>query len=384
MSNDNVQQQVTSVGPLPARSEDEILRLKDVVLSLQRQLSAVAGAAARGVETAARALREHHANGWDQVQDTVIPIGNLSPERNDDLRGSSIKRAELCSANECTDQGSWNPDQDQSITNTNLPDLSSPSQALAGPGNYIPSPSVFCLDVLELEGSVRQLITTQHLSESDKEHSFDALLRSIFDLMVSKHYWHSTKDWWILTNAFQTIGVITRYRIEPTSENYARLPACFRPTRLQFTRFHWPVVDWIAWPDMRDKLILHAADYDLSEVILATMRSYCLEEEVNSLPENTNGSPSQSLGYQTHIPAGGPKAKVYYRVEEYVEYTKQKVLQRHIPRTISARLEAKLILALQAEETPMKLEPAFFERFPGLSSEAAITHGTYRSIYDAE
>ncbi|OQV00813.1 hypothetical protein CLAIMM_06261 [Cladophialophora immunda] len=393
MDRDTVQHHGTFIAPTQHGPEDEIARLRSVVNSLQKQLSALSGAAAHGAEIAARTLRErHYTNGWEglsQLQDPAVLTYDLSPARNDDPTGSSIKRVELSTTNEFTNQGLWNQDQDHLMANGTLPEPLSPSSVPNGSSSYIPNPSVFCLDILELEGSVRQLITTQHLSDSDKQHSFDSLIRSIFDLMVSKHYWHWTKDWWILTNSFQTIGLITRYRIEPTLENYARLPARFRPTRLQFTRFHWPVVDWIAWPEIRDKLILHAAEYDLSEVTLATMRSYCLEEDTNELPKS-NLSPSKGFEHQTYALTGGPKTKCYYRLEEYIDYTKQKVQQRDSPNcgtprtTISARLEAKLILALQAEETPMKLEPAFFERFPGLLSENAIAQGKYRSIFDAE
>lgn len=52
-----------------------------------------------------------------------------------------------------------------------------------------------------------------------------------------------------------------RWHINPTKENYERLPEWFRPTPAQLFTPHPAWIDHIPWPRMRDKLVANYQDY---------------------------------------------------------------------------------------------------------------------------
>jgi hypothetical protein len=52
-----------------------------------------------------------------------------------------------------------------------------------------------------------------------------------------------------------------RWMINPTRENYERLPEWFRPTAAQIYTPHPAWIDHIPWPRMRDRLVANYQDY---------------------------------------------------------------------------------------------------------------------------
>ncbi|KAH0835381.1 hypothetical protein FOPE_03978 [Fonsecaea pedrosoi] len=222
----------------------------------------------------------------------------------------------------------------------------------------------------------------------------DMLIEKMLHTLVSEDYWHWTKAYFTESLAWKHVGPITRFRIEPTKENYDRLPARFRPSQIQLTRFHWPIIDWILWPQLRDKLILQSAEYDLTDFISTIIAGYCLEAEITEETEEDShghGMARPAVRSQGKLPHMSQlrtrKKAVYYRLQEYLEYTQQLPAETTLTEKraqgalVSDVLEAKFLSALQADQSPFKLEPTVFERFPSLYVEDAVAHGVYRSIF---
>ena len=159
------------------------------------------------------------------------------------------------------------------------------------------------------------------------------------------------------------------------------------------------MVDWIPFPGVRDRLILHGQDYDLTEVIVATIQSYCLEEVLESSAPHEDICSHLPLGNcnpctaQQHTSAVGQVGQsgetyVYYRLAEYLEYQQPDQNSPHgsmQSRAIPTGLETRFIVALEFnhdDELPSKLDPNFFVRFPRLYDPDAVARGSYRSIFD--
>jgi hypothetical protein len=209
-----------------------------------------------------------------------------------------------------------------------------------------------------------------------------ALVKLVFDR------WKWTSVWYFETMGLWKLYPITRWRISPTIENYFAVQPRFRPTKLQLSKFHWPIIDWNPFPTVRDRMIEHAHEIDLNEVILTSMRSYCLEVEVDTSEDTTLSAHAESSlqpGASQSQNAQGQWR--YYRLQDYINYVSER--DRSAPpsperprKHMSKTLEAKFVLSLNSVDTFYKLESSFFERFPMLYCEEAVARGTYTPIYE--
>lgn len=269
----------------------------------------------------------------------------------------------------------------------------------------VPAPSCFCMDILEMEGAVRRHLVEQISLSKEHQSTWVASMiafesstvpnRGRLDILTQRALVKLVFDRWKWTSVwyFETMGLwklypITRWRISPTTENYLAVQPQFRPTKLQLSKFHWPIIDWHPFPTVRDRMIEHAHEIDLSEVILTSMRHYCLEVEVDTNENTTEPAPANS-GFQpetstNHLAQGQWR---YYRLQEYIAYVSER--DRSAPpsperprKHMSKTLEAKFVLSLNSVETSYKLEASFFERFPMLYCEEAVARGTYTPIYE--
>lgn len=63
------------------------------------------------------------------------------------------------------------------------------------------------------------------------------------------------------------VYVYTKWRICPSEERYLAMPSFFRPTPLQLSQPHCPMLDNLVFPRLRESLIEHAQEYDLDQVL---------------------------------------------------------------------------------------------------------------------
>lgn len=231
---------------------------------------------------------------------------------------------------------------------------------------------------------------------ADQRNSLDSLVQKMLALLVSDKYWSDTRTWYFETIGFEKLAPITRYRIAPTIENYLAIQPGFRPTQLQMTKFHWPMVDWFPFPGIRDKMILHADEINLTDVLLASMQSFCLESQLDE-SENHQSSPfggtdpylsrglSRENGDSHLFHNSENKRLVYYRLTEWIEYnTGQSQAGPNMTGGIRKSVEAEFIMALGEITQILRLEKTFFTRFPLLYCEEALVRGEYRPLIDYE
>lgn len=299
----------------------------------------------------------------------------------------------------------------------------------------VQSPSDACIDILTHEGMVRQTMVKEamgdgvprqrqvgrfiDLKDADflRPHSLDQLVVKMFRSIASIEKWKMMAHFCSVTNGWNKLGPITRWRIEPTVENYLKLPLCYRPTESQLTIPHWPIIDWNPFPRVRDALIRNRELYDLTDVCAHLNFSFCLESEVPGQNSPFNG-PSQSnpdgdamdqpgdpflavsdffnqaspgdmfSGAPLHDSSNGfPQrphvtTKVYFMVQEYVDYQRFQIdhPDQPLPR-LDEEAAAQLLLAFRQRENAFKLHPDFFHMFPFLYNQDDLVKGQPRSIY---
>ncbi|QKX61359.1 uncharacterized protein TRUGW13939_08507 [Talaromyces rugulosus] len=60
--------------------------------------------------------------------------------------------------------------------------------------------------------------------------------------------------------------LFSRWTIDPSQENYSRVPPALKPTMMQLLFPHANLIDYIMWPQVRDNLIKHGSKYWQNEV----------------------------------------------------------------------------------------------------------------------
>ncbi|OQV00805.1 hypothetical protein CLAIMM_06255 [Cladophialophora immunda] len=279
--------------------------------------------------------------------------------------------------------------------------------------NYpVGRPSDACLDIIHHEGLVRQIMIQEFAEDPANCQSLDSLIARMLQSLASSEKWERLSLFCNAVNGWDKLGPITRWRIEPTAKHYMQLPPCFRPTRLQMTRHHWPIVDWLPFTKIRDALILNPEGYDLNKVCLELNASFCFEMEfANAYPDaeqGDDGTTPTSLGpvsrerstagsgrstgsptnifSDSHLRRKRPRDHVVYvLLQEYVDHrtgadSLTTTGQGH-HRRVNENVLTHLLLAFRQLENPFKLHSKFFDQFPGLPRDLYMVRGEQVSIF---
>lgn len=100
--------------------------------------------------------------------------------------------------------------------------------------------------------------------------------------------------WHTYTNAHIPLKDLMAWRICKTPERYLRITPAYQPTKLQMSVPHPSIIDWIPWPQLRDKLILHhSANPRLDSLICDIGNSYVVQADLSRLIK----CPEFVLGY---------------------------------------------------------------------------------------
>jgi hypothetical protein len=160
---------------------------------------------------------------------------------------------------------------------------------------------------------------------------------------------------------------------------------------------HWPIIDWLPYPSLRDKLILHSNSYDLPKVSNELWKHFALEAEEEDDDNGDEEVEVEDFGVRMDLDLVGghmdqfgsrrhscrPKRKVFYRLREYLEFLRQKPSVQLAERTMRQHLAARFLLALQetGDERPLKIDPSFYKIFPSLYSKEDVAQGIPQSIF---
>lgn len=96
--------------------------------------------------------------------------------------------------------------------------------------------------------------------------------------------WQKMTPWHTWTAGNFGAGHVMAWRLNPTETTFAKLPTHFRPTQSQLCIPHPTVIDWIPWPEIRDKLIhYHSSNPYLDEIIREIGNCYVVETDLSRL-----------------------------------------------------------------------------------------------------
>jgi Domain of unknown function (DUF3425) len=106
--------------------------------------------------------------------------------------------------------------------------------------------------------------------------------------------WQMMTAWHTYTRAHVPVGKLMTWHLNPSAEAYNQISANYRPTQMQLSVPHPSIIDWIPWPELRDKLILcHSANPRLDDLICEIGSSYVAEGDLSKLIANVR----PTMGY---------------------------------------------------------------------------------------
>jgi hypothetical protein len=178
------------------------------------------------------------------------------------------------------------------------------------------------------------------------------------------------------------------WRLNPTSVSYMKLPKNYRPTQTQLSMPHPTVIDWIAWPELRDRLILcHSANPYLDDIIREIGNSYVVETDLSTLVAELG----PVMGYvgvwdivRTISPDATSEASELYQDDGFLsdaylegdpegDPATSSLIESSLPALSTSALFNSRHLASQAfrllkmeKVENLRLDPAFFENHPEL------------------
>ncbi|KAL2433465.1 hypothetical protein ABEF95_001462 [Exophiala dermatitidis] len=185
--------------------------------------------------------------------------------------------------------------------------------------------------------------------------------------------WRSMTAWHTYTKAHVHLKNLMVWRIYKTPDTYLKVVPSYRPTKLQMRVPHPSIIDWIPWPQLRDKVILHhSANPCLDSIICDIGNSYVMPADLSALIR----CPQSVLGYvgvwdlvRAMAPeaTGSPEPQSdHNNLEAFQNLT---LPARDANSLFSSQdLAAQAFRLLGTDKGPFnfRLDPAFFGRHPEL------------------
>lgn len=96
--------------------------------------------------------------------------------------------------------------------------------------------------------------------------------------------WSTMVSWHKYTLAHVPLNALMAWRLNKSPDSYMAIVPAYRPTKLQMAVPHPSMIDWIPWPSLRDKLIVHhSANPGLDELICEIGNSYVVPTDLSIL-----------------------------------------------------------------------------------------------------
>ncbi|KAL2864114.1 DUF3425 domain-containing protein [Aspergillus lucknowensis] len=179
-------------------------------------------------------------------------------------------------------------------------------------------------------------------------------------LWIVREAWPAAEGFWKLTASLNGFVQSELWRLFPCRASYDKLHPAYRPTPLQLTVPHSPLIDWLPWPDLRDRIIEVQDQIDVETVCKTAIQNVMAHRHLAPTHEGEVYPPS-------------------FRVWDLYLLEKQSGLGltnnqlSYKPRS-PAVLEIENRYNLEYDDfTTQKLHPAFFEKYPFLACERIKT-----------
>jgi hypothetical protein len=117
--------------------------------------------------------------------------------------------------------------------------------------------------------------------------------------------WPEMTVWWAYMGSSASVERIIRWRLDPSLESFQGLFPCHRPTATQLGTLHPSIIDWVFFPNIRDKMIeLYAHSWMLDQIVCEQSAACVVEADVSRI----------LLGFPDEMPRQG-----YFRIWDLVQ-----------------------------------------------------------------
>lgn len=193
-------------------------------------------------------------------------------------------------------------------------------------------------------------------------------------LWVVHEAWPQAEHFWKATASFQGFLQAELWRNFPDSSVYRSMHPAYRPTVLQLSVPHSPIIDWLPWPDLRDKIITSQEQIDVDLVcktaiqnLLAHRRAVTQTRPQKRVRRDREGNscPTQKMSFRVW--------DLCILEETAGRKPKGNTTLTYRPKSAPVRALEKAYALEYNDFQTQKLHPDFFTMFPNLFSQSAIS-----------
>lgn len=198
-------------------------------------------------------------------------------------------------------------------------------------------------------------------------------------LWAVREAWPEAAHFWKTTASFKGFFQCEMWRNFPNDAVYGKMHPSYCPTLRQLTVPHSPLIDWLPWPELREKLIEQQDSLDVDLVCKIAIQNV-VAHRTTSVPGVRNRS-AQGSEFTTTPRVGEPKKSTTtsFRVwdlcllEEKAGFGPASAGLVYTPKSAEVKAIEKAYSLEYNNFTTQKLHPRFFETFPTLFARSAVS-----------
>lgn len=200
-------------------------------------------------------------------------------------------------------------------------------------------------------------------------------------LWVVHEAWPQAAHFWKATASFEGFLQAELWRNFPDSSVYHSMHAAYRPTPIQLSVPHSPIIDWLPWPDLRDKIITSQERIDVDLVCKTAIQNLVAHRRAVFQARPQKRIRRDGEGNSC------PAPKTSFRVWDLciLEETAGRKPQEssaltYRPKSAPVRALEKAYALEYNDFQTQKLHPDFFTAFPSLFSQSTISDYTVQEL----
>ncbi|KIW89914.1 uncharacterized protein Z519_09343 [Cladophialophora bantiana CBS 173.52] len=205
-------------------------------------------------------------------------------------------------------------------------------------------------------------------------------------LWVVREAWPEAEHFWKTTASFKGFLQSEMWRNFPGEAVYGKMHPAYRPTPRQLVTPHSPLIDWLPWPELREKLIEQQDCLDV-DLVCKTAIQNVVAHRISLLPQSRKRPAHETES--TGIPRTSEPRKsttTSFRVwdlcllEEKAGFRPEGAGLAYTPKSAAVQaLEKAYGLEYDNFQT-QKLHPSFFETYPTLFAGSVVSRHAVQEL----
>ncbi|KAH8690190.1 hypothetical protein BGW36DRAFT_433142 [Talaromyces proteolyticus] len=188
--------------------------------------------------------------------------------------------------------------------------------------------------------------------------------------------WPEAEGFWKFTASFRGFVQSEIWRNFPSHATYSDLHGAYRPTALQLSIPHSPIIDWMPWPELRDRIILVQDQVDVDHVCRALIQNVVSHRRLRPTKSITGDDDPESS--DLNQPSFRTWDLQLLEKQSGFSPTGNEVAYR--PRSVGVVALEKAYGLVFDDFLTQKLHSSFFDEFPFLMCESAASRFKVQEI----